>query len=35
MLAAGAIITMIPVYAVYIVLQRKMTHALIDGAVKS
>jgi multiple sugar transport system permease protein len=35
MLAAGAIITMLPVYAVYIVLQRKMTHALIEGAVKS
>lgn len=34
-LMAGALITMLPVYVVYVVLQRRMSDALIDGAVKS
>lgn len=34
-LLAGALITMIPVYIVYIVLNRRMEDALLSGAVKS
>jgi multiple sugar transport system permease protein len=34
-LAAGTIITLVPVYVVYVVLQRRMEEALIAGAVKS
>ncbi|GGK78493.1 carbohydrate ABC transporter permease [Mangrovihabitans endophyticus] len=34
-LLAGALITMIPVYLVYILLQRRMESALLEGAVKS
>ncbi|MGW5731806.1 MULTISPECIES: carbohydrate ABC transporter permease [Streptomyces] len=34
-LAAACLITLAPVYAVYIALQRRMENALVDGAVKS
>lgn len=34
-LLAGCLITMVPVYIVYIVLQRRVENALLEGAVKS
>ncbi|AXK33568.1 carbohydrate ABC transporter permease [Streptomyces armeniacus] len=34
-LAAACLITLVPVYSVYVALQRRMESALVDGAVKS
>ncbi len=34
-LAAGIVITLVPVYLLYIALQRRMEEALVQGAVKS
>lgn len=34
LVSAGVVITLLPVYAVYVVLHRRMQEALVAGAVK-